>query len=707
MERLGQFIIDKRWWVIVTWVVVTIITVVLSPAISTIQSNNQSSFLPGSYESVQAAKVAKNVTKNSEAPTDIVVFESKSGNTLNAQEQATIASVVDSISKQHLNRVDSIVTSPQQLAPNKKVQIAVVTYRGLSDDKDTINAVQKVRDNLNKQLAGSTLKAGVTGEEAINHDTQDSANKALAIVGIATILLVLLLPMLIFKSPLAGILPVVSIGIVYTLSNALISDAGHLFNFTMSQQLSILFTVVLFGIGTDYILFLLFRYRERLRKGDHTRGAVAFALSRAGGAILPAALVVLTSFTALFFADFGIFSSLAPGLVICVVVMMLASLTLAPAMVATIGEKIFWPSKAWMTKPEKHTVSKKIGGLIARRPGMVAGIIVIILMALSATVLNYKADFSSFSQPPKNTLSASAYSDLNSAFPAGITNPTSIYVTSTTALNSSNLESLGQQLSHAKGVSQVAPATVMPDKKTAIISIVLADDPYSNAAISNVSGPIRTAAHSFNSSTQKVYVGGITSIFADVKAVINRDLKVILLVAATFIFIILTVLLRSLVAPIFLLVCVSLGYAATLGATTLIFQTFGHNPGLISFIPLFMYIFVVAIGTDYNILTITRLREEVREGNNPRVAADLTVEHSSATVASAGLILAATFSSLLLGGISFLLQMGASIAIGVALAAFVIAPFLIPSMAALLGYTIWWPGHRPSKKDVPERNKTA
>jgi RND superfamily putative drug exporter len=170
------------------------------------------------------------------------------------------------------------------------------------------------------------------------------------------------------------------------------------------------------------------------------------------------------------------------------------------------------------------------------------------------------------------------------------------------------------------------------------------------------------------------------------------------LVAATFIFIILTVLLRSLVAPVFLLICVSLGYAATLGATTLIFQKFGHDPGIISFIPIFMYIFVVAIGTDYNILTITRLREEVREGNDPRTAADLTVEHSSATVASAGLILAATFSSLLLGGIGFLLQMGASIAIGVALAAFVIAPFLIPSVAALLGYTIWWPGHRPSEK---------
>ena len=163
-----------------------------------------------------------------------------------------------------------------------------------------------------------------------------------------------------------------------------------------------------------------------------------------------------------------------------------------------------------------------------------------------------------------------------------------------------------------------------------------------------------------------------------------------------FILIILALLLRSLVAPFVLLICVGLGYVATLGATTLIFLRIGSAYRLIFFIPLFMYIFVVAIGTDYNILTITRLREEIQEGHGPRKAADLAVEHSSATVASAGLILAATFGSLLLANISFLSQMGTAIAIGVILSAFVIAPFLIPSLSALIGHKIWWPGHKPA-----------
>lgn len=344
------------------------------------------------------------------------------------------------------------------------------------------------------------------------------------------------------------------------------------------------------------------------------------------------------------------------------------------------------------------TTSKHIGGFVARHPAAVVVAIVVILGSLGSAALGYKGDFSSFSQPPKGTPSAAAYNDLTAAFPAGILNPTPVYVSSKTKLTAADLKPLEHRLQRAQGVSSVMPAHLTADGQTAVVSIVLKADPYSAEAINAMSGPIRTAAHSFNSPDRTVYVGGVTGAMADVEAVTNRDLAVIFPIAALFIFIILAVLLRSLAAPILLLLCVCLGYVATLGTTTLIFQGLGNNAGLISFIPLFMYIFVVAIGTDYNILTITRLREEVREGNSPRRAADLTIEHSSATVVSAGFILAATFASLLLGGISFLLQMGTSIALGVALAAFVIAPFLLPAASALLGYTIWWPGHKPAAK---------
>jgi len=696
MKAFAEFIVAKRWWIVGAWVVAAVLIVILSPSLSSIESTDQSSFLPSNYESVQASVVAKQFSSQSSAPTDIIVFKNKAGTKLSAADSTAITTVITTLNADHISKVATVVTSPQEVAPNGTAKLATIVYTGGAQDTDTINAVGGVRTALTKAVSGTNLYAGVTGGEAISYDTQDASKKALEIVSVGTLLLVLILPALIFGSPLAGLLPLIAVGLVYTIASSLIAAAGHAFNFQINQQLSVLFTVVLFGIGTDYILFLLFRYRERLRTGDHTIGAVVFALSHAGEAILSAALVVISSFAALFFAKFGIFSSLAPGLIICVAVMLVAALTLVPALVAIIGERVFWPSKAWKEAPQKASFTKRMGALVAKRPGAVTAAVVIVLGIIGAFAVAYKADFSSFSEPPAGTQSASAYDQLTSSFPPGILTPTQIYVTSSTALSSSSILSLAQKLQATTGVAAVYPPTYTADNKTAELTLVLKDSPYSSSALDAITGPIRTTAHSIDSSTVQAYVGGASSSIADVGAVTNRDLKVIFPIAAAFIFIILGILLRSLVAPIVLLLCVSLGYVTTLGATVIIFQYFKGDSGLISFIPLFMYIFVVAIGTDYNILTITRLREEVKQGLKPHEAAEMTIEHSSATVISAGLILAATFGSLLLGGIGFLEQMGSSIAIGVALSSFIIAPLLIPSISALIGYAIWWPGHKPS-----------
>lgn len=695
MRRFGDFVTAKRWWILAVWLIAAVAIVMLSPSLSSVESNDQSSFLPKDYESVKAIEAGKQISPQSQDATDMIVFKNTSGTVLSATDMQVIGRTVQTLNGKHLSHIAAVITSPQQVAPNHKVQLATVVYSGNPNDTSTIAAVKDVRDNLHQALAGTGIVGNMTGQEAIAYDTQGEADRALKIVSIGTIILVLVLPALVFRSPLAGLLPVVAVGVVDFIASALIADAATWFHFKVNQQLSVIFTVVLFGIGTDYILFLLFRYRERLRSGDFSRNSVAYAVSRAGLAILSAALVVLTSFTALFFAKFGIFSSMAPGLVICVGTMMLAALTLIPALVSIVGTKIFWPSKAWKAASLKPTISKKVGGLIAHHPAWVACAVILALGGLGAFTVAYRGDFSSFSQPEKGTESAAGYNDLIAAFPAGVSRPVQVYVSGDTKLTQAQLLPLMQKLMQTPGVATVLPATFSPDGMKASVPAILKDDPFSGAAISAVGGPIREAAHSVPVPDHKVYVGGATSIIADMRDVTNRDLRVLFPIAAVFIFVILAVLLRSLVAPLFLLLAVGLGYLATLGATTLIFQKVIGDPGLIFFIPLFMYLFVVAIGTDYNILTITRLREEIREGRKPREAADLTVEHSSATVASAGLILAATFGSLLLAGISFLSQMGTAVAIGVIIAAFVVAPFLTPSVSAVLGYATWWPARRP------------
>jgi len=703
VKRFGDFVTAKRWWILAVWLVAAVAIVAASPSLSSVESNDQSSFLPKDYESIQAIDIGKQVSAHSEDATDLIVFKNKTGHTLSTSAQQLIAQTVEHLNAKHLSHVAMVLTTARQLSPNRQVQLATVIYTGSPNDTGTINAVKAVRDGVHAELVNTGLVANVTGQEAIAFDSQDAANNALRIVSIGTLILVLVLPALVFRSPFAGLLPILAVGVVDFIASALIADAATWFGFKVNQQLSVIFTVVLFGIGTDYILFLLFRYRERLRTGDHSRAAVAFALSRAGLAILSAALVVLTSFTALFFAKFGIFSSMAPGLVICVGVMMLAALTLVPALVSIVGTKVFWPSKAWASKSLEPTISKKVGGLVARHPATVASVVILLLASLSIFAVSYRGDFSSFSQPPKGTESAAGYNDTVAAFPAGISSPAQVYVSGNTKLTAEQLVPLEKRLAHTDGVATVLPPTFAPNGDIAGIPVILKDDPFSSRAITAVAGPVRDAAHSVSIVDHKVYVGGATSIIVDMRSVTDRDLRVLFPIAAVFIFVILAALLRSLVAPFFLLLAVGLGYIATLGTTTLIFEKIGGADGLIFFLPLFMYLFVVAIGTDYNILTITRLREEIHEGHGPRESADLTVEHSSATVTSAGLILAATFASLLLARINFLSQMGTAVAVGVVMSAFVIAPFLTTSLSAVLGYTIWWPSPRPDGPPTDDR----
>lgn len=261
MEKFANFIVRKRWWVLATWVIATVLIVGLAPKLSSIESNDQSSFLPSTYESVQAAKIAEKISKTSDAPTDIILIQNKTKTALTEDQLKQVQSITLQLNQKQIKKVSAVVTSEQQISPDKTAQLVTVIYKGNGDDTETINAVKDVRNALTSVTKGTDLTAGLTGGEAIGYDTQDSANRALAIVSIGTLLLVFFLPALIFRSPLAGLFPIVAVGLVFTLSSSLIALAGHVFDFHVSQQLSILFTVVLYGIGTDYILFLLFRYR--------------------------------------------------------------------------------------------------------------------------------------------------------------------------------------------------------------------------------------------------------------------------------------------------------------------------------------------------------------------------------------------------------------------------------------------------------------
>jgi len=708
LNKLGSFITKNRWWVIAVWVVVSVVITAFAPKLSSVTSSDQTSFLPNKYESVQAQKVGEKAFPQTKDDTEVLLVERQDKGTLTTSDKATIQSLVDNLKAAHLSKIVTVVTSDESISKDGSSQLVNIIVKGqATGDQKDVDFVKAVRAKVSQLVKGTGLKTALTGNIAINADSNDQSNKALKIVTMATFALVIVLPGIIFRSPLAAFVPVLAVTLVFTLSQSLIALLAKTFGYKIDNSLSILYTVVLFGIGTDYILFLLFRYREKLRTGDRGREVVAFALSRAGEAILSAALVVAAAFAALGFSDFGIFKNLAPGLIVSVLAMLVAVLTLIPAVIAIVGPKIFWPSKNWKVAP-KSTKTKMLGGFVSRRPGLVAGGALVLLVGLATGYPQLKTNYDFISQMPQNTESAKAYKQVSTQFSAGAISPTQIFITSTNgqmldhrAVNSAQHKISNITTAEGKPVGTAGPIQYADNGKTAQITVLLPGNPDANSTLTYVNDTFRPAVRAAAPSGTKAYTNSESAAFADVRAAVSRDLAVILPMAAIIIFVILALLLRSALAPLYLLITTALGFTATLGGATYLFQNIQGNPGLIFFIPIMVYIFVVAVGTDYNILTMTRLREEVRSGLKPRAAADMTIEHSSTTVASAGLILAGTFGSLALGGLSFLAQMGFAIAFGIILSAFVIAPLLVPSVAALIGYKVWWPGHRP--KNDPNR----
>ncbi|HAM02248.1 MAG TPA: hypothetical protein DCQ30_08490, partial [Acidimicrobiaceae bacterium] len=453
--------------------------------------------------------------------------------------------------------------------------------------------------------------------------------------------------------------------------------------------------VVLFGIGTDYILFVMFRYRERLRGGESPKDATVTAVARAGEAIASAAGVVMVAFLALVLSSLSVFRAIGPALAIAVGVMLVAALTLVPAVVSLLGTRVFWPSRSWQREPEAARFAR-IGRAVARRPALYAAVSGVGLLALGIGTFGFKATFDlSSAGIPKTAESQTALVTLEKGLPPGATDPTDVllHAVGGGSLSSSELTGYGRALSGVPGVGVVSPPHVSRDGTVADYTVVLTKDPASTAAVNLLKTSVRPGAHAAAPAGTVALVGGTTSVYADIQRAVNHDYAVVFPAAALVILLILGLMLRSAVAPWYLMVSVGLGFLATLGTTVLVFQGLAGQSGLVFILPVYMYVFVVALGTDYNILMIARLREETKEGYAPRPATALALQHTGPTIAAAGLILAGTFASLILGGNSILAQVGFAVSCGIALAAFVVAMFFTPSVTALAGRQAWWPRH--------------
>jgi RND superfamily putative drug exporter len=707
--RLGRFVVTHPWRIIAAWVVAVIaLTAIVNPNglidPASVKSNDQENFLPAKDESARAHAIGSEEFPEPEGATATLVVTRDDNGKLTAADSARVEELTKRLEAAEIPNVARVTSASSEASPNRKVQLGTAVLTKPASDPAVPDAVTELRADTERILAGSGLTARYGGEAAIVKDNEGV--QALVTVGMVVVILLLLLA--IFRSPIIALVTVGVISLAGGAVTALLVLAAKAFGFQIDDTVTGLLPVVIFGVGTDYVVFLVYRYRERLRKGEEPREAMALSIAKVGEAITSSAFAVTVSLGALLLSTLGSFRVLGPALAGTVLIMLAVGLTFIPAVIVLMRGKVFWPAKAWR-QDRPGRVAGRIGSAVARRPGRMALLATTLLAALAIGTTGYKASYDQ-DQTQSGSESARALADMETGFPAGVLHPTDVFVKSADdrRLDPMSLQHLANRLEAVSEVGQVLPAELNGRGDVARIGVLLKREPISEAAMNTVENEVIPVAHAAAPPDTTVRVGGDTSTYADVKDAVTSDMKVVFPVAGLLIGLILMVMLRSLVAPIYLLASVVLGFAATLGASVLVFQGAAGEPGLAFSIPIIVYLFVASMGSDYAILMISRLREGIGDGLRPREAARLAVGQAGPAVAAAGVILAGTFAALIASPL--LSQTGFAVALGVLLAAFVMAWVLVPSLTALLGRKAFWPGKTSrvgARPDVPAAEGTA
>jgi RND superfamily putative drug exporter len=689
---------------IAIWILIGVAGFVARSHINDVTAAGQSSFLPKNAESTRALDVLEHSQKSGEEVPVVLVFQRDGGLTkadLNAigrigdglSELKIVGAtpIVDPFSagtKAPLGAVAKIAKGVGPLSRDGEAALVVLAIDA-AERGAIVEGVQTIRQYLEEHRV-SGVSAYVTGPGGIAADLEQVADEAGKTLLIATLGLVLILLLVVYRAPLLALLPLLTVGAAYMVAIGiayLLIDAGAI---TVNTEGTFLLLVLVFGAGTDYSLLLVHRYREELRSGKRSAEALPTALGESVPAIAASGGTVIAAMLVLLVADLQSTHWLGPILAIGIAVMLAAAFTLLPALLSLLGERAFWPatrstnqsrgsSPTHLAEKEPRNVWGRVAVLVRHRsrPIVIAVFAGLIVLALGNLTHHGTIGFGQGETQPTDSSRGTAV--LNEHFPPGIGSPLTAVVKD---------EDVGRVVAGMRKLDSVKLALPVPptsETDETVVVVILRGNPYSGAAADAVEG-IRDRLHAI---APGGLLGGIPAENYDIEQTNAADTKLIVPLVLLVVGLILAAVLRALVAPAFLIVTVVASFAATLGLCTFLFSEFGTE-GIAFDLVLLSFLFLVALGVDYNIFLMTRAREESAvHGTREGVLRALV--NTGGVVTGAGLILASTFSTLTLLPLEELVQIGATVAIGVLLDTFVVRALLIPAIAYRLGERTWWP----------------
>jgi putative drug exporter of the RND superfamily len=672
----------SKYLVLVFWLVVIAVTGSLAGKLMGAEKNDASAYLPASAESTQELNLQAKFVSRNENPA-VVVYVRPSGITPADLRKAA----GDARAFAALPAVHGRVVGPFPSKDHKAIE--TIVDADLGNNANISGFVNNMQATASRGDPG--LSAHIAGPAASAADELKIFKGIDSTLLYATLAVVIILLLLTYRSPVLWILPIASAGIALTVAEAaiyLLTKHGLTVN---GQSAGILIVLVL-GASTDYALLLVARYREELRRHEDRHKAMAVALRRAGPAIIASGATVIAGMLCLLVAESADISGLGPVAAIGIAVGLLAMITLLPALLVIFGRWIFWPVRPRYGSAEPTTRGfwARVGQRIARRPRTVWVVTAVLLGCATLGLVGFKIGTLTTAQSFRGTPeSVSAEAILARHFPAGEGEPVAVIGKAAAA----------PQLTRALGTTRGIEGVSRPQVKDGLVYLqgTLASKPDAPAAYATVDR-VRAAVHAIPGSDAKV--GGGTAINLDVERYAERDRNLIIPLVLFVVMIILALLLRAIVAPLVLIGTVILSFGAALGLSALAFRYLFGFAGADTSMPLFAFVFLVALGIDYNIFLMTRVREEAKRSGTWQ-GAITALGATGGVITSAGLVLAGTFATLGTLSLTILTEIGFCVALGVLLDTIIVRSVLVTALNLDIGRWMWWPS-RLARVDDPQ-----
>ncbi len=664
-----------KWLVVAFWIVVVGLLAGPAGKLQGALNNEASSWLPEDAQSTQVVNQIAAFQDKNEFPA-VVVYERPSGVT-----PADLAAVSAQVAKfNDLPSVKKDAVGPIPSQDKQALQVIVPVDAGSDGWESLGTAVTQMKDIAKDTPAGLSMHVtGPVGYAADSSEAFSGIDGKLLYSAAAVVILILLIT---YRSPILWILPVASAAVSLFIAQGVIyflADSGTL---TVNAQSSGILTVIVFGAGTDYALLLVARYREELRRHEDRHEAMAFALHRAGPAIFASGSTVIAGMLCLLFATMSSTKGLGPVAAIGIAVALLVMLTFLPALLVVFGRWFFWPVRPSYGSVD-HTRDgfwAKVGARIARAPRQ-TWILTSVLLAVAALgILQLNAvglqNKDSYYTKPQSVIGEEIAAK---HFPAGAGSPVLILA------NTPQAAAVKSAVTSVEGVSQVADPVSREGRS--LIQATLKDAPDSDAAAATV-GRVRDAIATVPGAD--AIAGGDTATRVDTLQASSADNVRIIPIILGVVLLILVLLLRALTAPLVLVGTVILSFGAAIGLSALAFHNVFHFAGADTSLPLFVFVFLVALGIDYNIFLMTRVHEESKQVGVRRGAL-IGLAATGGVITSAGLVLAGTFAVLATLPVVAFAEIGFAVALGVLLDTLVVRSVLVTALNLDIGGRMWWP----------------